>query len=127
MSHLRQTILVVEDEGNVRRTTVDALRELGYTVRHAGSADEALGILEEQPGITLLFTDIMMPGMTGRQLADIVVGRRPGLKVLYTTGYTPHSIMRDGMLDPSVEVLMKPFGLEELARKVRSVLDARAA
>ena len=113
------TILVVEDEAQVRGATVAALRELGYGVRDTGSPEDALAILERPPEVALLFTDMVMPGMTGRKLADIAVQRRPGLKVLYTTGYTPKAILHDD----GVDVLPKPFSLDQLARKIRSVLD----
>jgi CheY-like chemotaxis protein len=120
-----EIILVVEDEDAVRRTTVDAVRELGYTVRHASSGEHALAILEEQPGIKLLFTDVVMPGMSGRKLTDAALARRPDLKVLYTTGYTPNAIVHNGVVDPGVDLLTKPFGLDQVARKLRKVLDAR--
>lgn len=113
------TILVVEDEEQVRRATVAALRELGYGVQDTGSPEEALAILEQPPEVALLFTDMVMPGMTGRKLADNAVQRRPGLKVPYTTGYTPKAILHDD----GIEVLSKPFSLDQLARKIRSVLD----
>ena len=119
-----EIILVVEDEDRVRRTTVEALRELGYTVRHASSADEAMTVLQVQQGVKLLFTDVVMPGKTGRQLVDAVKPDRPDLKVLYTTGYTRNAIVHNGVVDPGVELLMKPFALDQLARKVRSVLDS---
>ncbi|MBX9947244.1 MAG: DUF4118 domain-containing protein [Reyranella sp.] len=122
-----EIILVVEDEDGVRRTTVAALRELGYTVLHAASADEARALLQAQPGIRLLFTDVVMPGTTGRQLVDAVKPRRPDLKVLYTTGYTRDAIVHDGEIDPGIDLLMKPFALDQLARKVRSMLDGETA
>jgi signal transduction histidine kinase/CheY-like chemotaxis protein len=122
-----EIILVVEDEERVRRTTVEALRELGYTVRHAGSADEARSVLQIQPGVRLLFTDVVMPGKTGRQLVDEVKPGRPDLKVLYTTGYTRNAIVHNGVVDPGVDLLMKPFAIDQLARKVRSVLDNEKA
>jgi signal transduction histidine kinase len=118
-----EIILVVEDEERVRHTTVAALRELRYTVRHTGSADEALSILGEQPGIKLLLTDVVMPGMTGRKLAEAASQARSDLKILYMTGYTSNAIVHNNVLDPDVELLPKPFALDQLARKVRSVLD----
>lgn len=124
---LDEIILVVEDEVRVRRATVESLRELGYTVRHAGSADEAKIILQGQPGVRLLFTDVVMPGRTGRQLVDEVKASWPDLKVLYTTGYTRDEITPDGVVDAGVDLLMKPFSIDQLARKVRSVLDSDKA
>ncbi|MGJ7512523.1 ATP-binding protein [Variovorax sp. GT1P44] len=119
----QEIILVVEDEPDVRKVSVFALRSLGYTVRHAGSGKEALDLLEELRGVSLLFTDVVMPGMTGRQLVDAALVRQPGLKVLYTTGYTPNAIVHSGVMDPGVELLTKPFTVDQLARKVRRLLD----
>ncbi len=81
-------------------------------------------MLEREPGIDLLFTDIVMPGgMNGRQLADEAVRRRPGLKVLFTTGYTRNAIVHHGRLDPGVEMIGKPFTFDELAIRIRELLD----
>jgi signal transduction histidine kinase len=118
-----EIILVVEDDARVRDTTVAALRELGYTVRHAASGEQALGLLQEMPRLRLLFTDVVMPGMSGRALAEEAARRRPGIKVLYTTGYTANAIVHNGVVDRGVELIPKPFALDQLARKVRSVLD----
>ena len=104
--------------------SVDALRELGYTVVPAGDAAQAIDQFAIQPRIDLLFTDIVMPGMTGRALADELRKTRPDLKILYTTGYTRNAIVHGGMVDPDVSFLPKPFTIEALARKVREVLDA---
>jgi CheY-like chemotaxis protein len=117
-------VLVVEGEAAVRRYTVDALRELGYTVRHASCGEEALKLLEQTGALTLLFTDVVMPGMTGRQLADVARVNQPGLKVLYTTGYTQNAIVHNGVLDRDAELISKPFTVDQLARKVRKVLAA---
>ncbi|WP_423601690.1 CHASE3 domain-containing protein [Sphingomonas sp. MS122] len=119
-----EIILVVEDEENVRHMSVDALRELGYVVVQASDASQALTVLEIQPRIDLLFTDIVMPDMNGRILADRAREKRPDLKVLYTTGYTRNAIVHNGMLDHDVAFLAKPFTLRQLALKVREVLDA---
>jgi DNA-binding NtrC family response regulator len=107
--------------------SVDALRELGYTVIQAENAEQALQQLDLQPSIALLFTDIVMPDMSGRRLADEAVIRRPGLKVLYTTGYTHNAVIHNGVLNPGVAFLPKPFNLDGLARKVRQVLDGQGA
>jgi signal transduction histidine kinase/ActR/RegA family two-component response regulator len=120
-----EVILVVEDEPAVRRMSVDALRDLGYSVVHAESAAKALQKLDLLPTLSLIFTDIVMPEVNGRQLAEEAVNRRPGLKVLYTTGYTRNAVVHDGTLDPGVALLSKPFSLDQLARKVRQVLDGR--
>jgi PAS domain S-box-containing protein len=117
-----EIILVVEDEERVRRVSVEALRELGYTVLHAADGQEALGTLDANPAIALLFTDIVMPGMNGAQLTAEALLRRPDLKVLYTTGYTRNAVVHNGVLDNGVQLLNKPFTLEQLATKVREVL-----
>jgi CheY-like chemotaxis protein len=119
-----EIILVVEDEEGVRHMSVDALRELGYVVVQASDANQALTVLEIQPRIDLLFTDIVMPDMNGRVLSDRAREARPGLKVLYTTGYTRNAIVHNGMLDHDVAFLAKPFTVQQLALKVREVLDA---
>ncbi|MDF0543137.1 CHASE3 domain-containing protein [Sphingobium sp. H39-3-25] len=119
-----EIILVVEDEERVRHVSVDALRDLGYVVVQASDARHALEVLAVHPRIDLLFTDIVMPDMNGRKLADLARIDRPELKVLYTTGYTRNAIVHNGMLDPGVAFLAKPFTLSQLANKVRQVLDA---
>jgi len=120
-----ETILVVEDEDAVRALTVEGLKDLGYNVVDAAGAEDALELLDRHPGITLLFTDIVMPNVNGRQLADEAVKRRPGLKVLYTTGYTRNAVVHNGTLDPGVRLLGKPFTLDMLARTVRDIIDGR--
>lgn len=120
-----EVVLVVEDEEMVRLVSVDALRELGYVVFEAADGRQALAALEAQPRVDLLFTDVVMPGMNGRQLAEEVATRRPEVKILYTTGYTRNAIVHNGMLDVGVAFLAKPFTLAQLAAKVRQVLDKR--
>jgi signal transduction histidine kinase/ActR/RegA family two-component response regulator len=127
LGNTEEIILVVEDEQRVRHFSVDALRELGYTAISAGDAREALEILAEQPRIALLFTDVVMPEMNGRRLADEARLRRPDLKVLFTTGYTRNAVVHNGMLDPGVAFLAKPFTVSQLAIKIREVLDAPAS
>jgi DNA-binding NtrC family response regulator len=85
-----------------------------------------LRLLDDGEQVTLLFTDVVMPDVSGRQLADRALGKRPNLKVLYTTGYTRNAIVHNGMLDPGTNLLTKPFGIEELAAKVRKILDEEA-
>jgi signal transduction histidine kinase len=118
-----ETILVVEDEAEVRELSVNVLRDLGYAVEQAGDGPSALEVMGLQPRLDLLFTDIVMPGMNGRQLADQAVLARPGLKVLYTTGYTRNAIVHNGVLDADVSLLAKPFTVAQLGQKVREVLD----
>ena len=115
-------ILVVEDEPRMLEMTSQALRELGYTVLHASSAHAALRILNDHPVIGLLLTDVVMPDMNGRQLADRAVLLRPGLRVLFASGYTQNAVVHNGVLDPGVNFLAKPFTLDQLARKVSEVL-----
>jgi signal transduction histidine kinase/CheY-like chemotaxis protein len=114
-------ILVVEDDARVRNFSSEALRELGYTVVEAASGSAALKIIEAGQRVDLLFTDVVMPEMTGRQLADIAVEKLPALKVLYTTGYTRNAVVHNGTLDPATQLLQKPFTLEALAVKVKQV------
>jgi len=118
-----EVILVVEDDPLMRKMSTEALRELGYTAVHSSSAIQALKILGDREDIILLFTDIVMPEVNGKKLADEAVRRRPELKVLYTTGYTHNAIVHGGVLDPGVQLISKPFTLEQLANKVRLVLD----
>ena len=122
-----EIILVVEDESRVRHFAVDALRELGYTAISARGPHEALELIAEQPSISLLFTDIVMPEMNGRRLADRALELRPGLPILYTTGYTRNAVVHNGMLDAGVAFLPKPFTIAQLARKIREVLGGAGA
>ncbi|MFC3580078.1 ATP-binding protein [Sphingomonas hylomeconis] len=117
-------VLVVEDEERVRNNSVEALRELGYTVLHAASGAEALAIIEAGQDVTLLFTDVVMPGMTGRQLADRAAPLLPKMKIVFTTGYTRNAVVHNGILDPGTNFLPKPFGIDQLAAKIAEVLDA---
>ena len=123
MGDLQDTILVVEDEPAVRRFSVEALSELGYRVLEADGAVAALRLLDAHPEISLLFTDVVMPETNGRKLADEALRRRPDLKVLFTTGYTRNAVVHNGVLDADVELIGKPFTVEDLAIKVRQVLD----
>jgi signal transduction histidine kinase/CheY-like chemotaxis protein len=124
---VHETVLVVEDEHRLREVSCAGLRELGYNVLEATNATEALMVLASTPGIDCLFTDIVMPGMTGRQLADEAVKRLPSLKVLYTTGYSRNAVVHNGVLDPGVNFLPKPFTLDQLALKLREVFASSSA
>jgi PAS domain S-box-containing protein len=119
-----ELVLVVEDEPAVRSFSVDALLELGYTVIDAGSAAEALALLDDHPDVALLFTDVVMPDQNGRRLAEEARRRRPDLPVLFTTGYSRNAIVHNGVLDPGVQMIGKPFTVAELGQRVRQVLDA---
>lgn len=121
-----ETILVVEDDADVRSSVVEILGELGYRVIEARDGLSALRELDAYLETRLLLTDVGLPGgMNGRQLADEALRRRPGLKVLFASGYARNAIVHHGRLDPGVELIMKPFTYAELAAKVRRVLDAR--
>jgi CheY-like chemotaxis protein len=117
-------VLVVEDEEAMRQFSVDALRDLGYRVVEAPGAERALELLATQSDIKLLFTDVVMPGMNGARLSAAALELRPDLKVLYTTGYTRNAVVHNGVLDPGVQLIGKPFTVEALASKLREVLDA---
>ncbi len=119
-----ERILVVEDDEDVRLSTVTILRDLGYSVIEASDGPAALRVLEQQPQIVLLFTDVGLPGgLDGRQLANEALRRRPGLKVLFTTGYARNAIVHNGRLDHGVEFIGKPFTSAGLAAKIRHILD----
>jgi len=121
----RETILVVEDDETLRDYAVDSLTEMGYRVFAAAQGSAALEVLAREPDIDLMFTDIVMPGGTnGRELADEAIRLRPGLKVLFTTGYTRNAIIHHGRLDAGVKLISKPFSFEDLGAKIRSILDA---
>ena len=119
-----QRILVVEDDDDVRAYTVEILRELGYMVLEAHDGPSAIRLLERQEQrVDLLFTDIVMPGLSGRELADAARLSHPALKVLYTSGYARNAIVHGGRLDPGVEMIAKPFTYQGLAEKIADVLD----
>jgi two-component system, cell cycle sensor histidine kinase and response regulator CckA len=118
-----ETILVVEDEKAVRELTVRILQQLGYTILTASSGTEALEISRAHDGhIDLLLTDVVMPIMSGRQLADHLQVTRPQTKVLFLSGYTENTVVHHGVLDAGVDFLPKPFSRENLSRKLREVL-----
>lgn len=121
-SQSHETVLVVEDDADVRAATVAMLEELEYAVVQADSGAAALQILEASQEIALLMTDVVMPGMDGRQLADEAQRRWPDLRVLFTTGYTRNAIVHNGVLDPGVSMIGKPYTLEALSQKVSEVL-----
>ncbi|MCC6912213.1 MAG: CHASE3 domain-containing protein [Rhodospirillaceae bacterium] len=118
-----ETILVVEDDDAVRKLAVEGLSELGYAVLQADHAVQALKLLDEHPAVVLLFTDVVMPNVNGRELADEAQRRRPNLKVLFTTGYTRNAVVHNGTLDPGVRLLGKPYTLQQLGSTVRDILD----
>ena len=119
-----ESVLVVEDDSDVRDYVVETLASLGYKVFEAGEAESALRLLDENPSVHLLLTDGVMPGMNGRKLAEEARLRRPDLKILYMTGYSRNAIMHQGRLDIGVDLLQKPISSEQLASAVRRMLDA---
>ncbi len=120
----QEWVLVVEDEPAVRQLSVDALGLLGYRVLEADGAAAALKLIDAHPEIALLFTDVVMPDVNGRKLAEEALRRRPQLKVLFTTGYTRNAVVHNGVLDAGVRLIGKPYTLEDLAVRVREALDA---
>jgi CheY-like chemotaxis protein len=120
----QETILVVEDEERVRSMTVEALRTLGYRVVSAAGGEQALGMLDGGQPLHMLFTDMVMPGMNGRALADRIKALQPHVKVLYTTGYTGDAVAENGDFDHKGAFLAKPFTVDQLAVKIRATLDA---
>ncbi len=119
-----EIILLVEDEERVRAFAAEALQQLGYTVLVAASGPQAVKLLGGGVRPHLLLTDVVMPDMTGRELANVVSGMLPLLKVLYMTGYTRNAVVHNGVLDPGTHFLAKPFSIDQLADKVREVLDS---
>jgi len=118
-----ETVLVVEDNDDVRSYSMATLAELGYRVLAAHDADAALVILRSDAPVDLLFTDVVLPGQSGRVLADQARRLRPGLKVLFTTGYSRNAIVHHGRLDPGVQLITKPFTYDQLAGRIRDLLD----
>lgn len=121
-----EIVLVVEDEEQVRRFAVDALRDLGYQVQHAVNGEDALAMMQKLPQLSLLFTDVVMPGMTGPELARRLREARPDLKVLYTTGYARQAFEEQDLLAEGSALLPKPYTIVQLAQAVRRLLDGAA-
>jgi CheY-like chemotaxis protein len=123
--HSGEALLVVEDDPDVRAYVVEVLRDLGYRILEAQDAEAALQLMA-QPDVRvdLLLTDVILPGMNGRQLADELKKRQPGLKTLFMTGYSRDAIVHEGRLAPGVELMQKPLTQLLLATRIRAVLDA---
>jgi PAS domain S-box-containing protein len=117
------TVLVVEDDGDVREYIVSALSQLRYSVLEAGEASTALSVIECHPEVDILLTDVGLPGINGRQLADEASRRHPGIKILFISGYAKDAVVHNGVLDTGVELLSKPFTMNGLARKIAQVLQ----
>ncbi|MDQ3481893.1 MAG: ATP-binding protein [Pseudomonadota bacterium] len=119
-----ETILVIEDHERLREYSAGVLRELGYHVLEAADGQAGLTLLRERPEVDLLFTDVVLPGLNGREVADLAMEFRPDLKVLFTTGYSRNAIIHNGRLDEGVSLITKPFTFTALASKVREMLDS---
>ena len=117
-----EMVLVVEDDESVRMLVVDVLKELGYRVVEAIDGTEAIPIIEGTGRIDLLISDVGLPGLNGRQLAEIAMTARPALKVLFITGYAATAASRADFLAPGMEMITKPFAIDDLAQKVREIL-----
>lgn len=119
-----ETVLVVDDEPLVRMLVVEQLEELGYTVLEADDGPSALKIIDTKQPIDLLVTDVGLPrGMNGRQLADAARVQRPGLEVMFITGYAENAVLNHGHLEPGMHIMTKPFEMEAFARRVRELID----
>ena len=119
-----QTVLVVDDEPTVRMLATEVLTELGYHPIEAEDGREGLAILNTGRRVDLLITDVGLPGgMNGRQVADAARVARPGLKVLFITGYAENAVLSHGHLDPGMHILTKPFAMDELGRRVSAILE----
>jgi CheY-like chemotaxis protein len=118
-----ETVLVVEDAEGLRLLATKLLERLGYTVLVAANATQAMQVFEDNSGIDVVLTDVVMPGGSGPELTKRLIGRRPELKVIYMSGYTDEAIVNHGVLDPGIAFLHKPFTSETLSRKIRETLD----
>ena len=114
--------MLVEDDPAVRMLVLNLLKELGYQAYEAQDAMTALPLLESATRVDLLVTDVGLPGMNGRQLAEIARQRRPDLKVLFMTGYAEKAAERQGFLDQGMDMVAKPFSIDLLANKIRAML-----
>jgi CheY-like chemotaxis protein len=119
-----ETVLVVEDETSVRELVVDVLNDLGYRALEAPDGPTSLQLLRSPERIDLLITDVGLPGMNGRQVADAAREHRPGLKVLFITGYAENAAMANGFLAPGMEMVTKPFAIDALATRIRDMINA---
>jgi CheY-like chemotaxis protein len=117
-----ETVLVVDDEPTVRMLVTEVLHDLGYTALEAADGSAGLELLNSSARIDLLISDVGLPGMNGRQLADAARVRRPELKVLFITGYAEASLLTHGQLEAGMSVLTKPFVVETLATRIRELV-----
>jgi CheY-like chemotaxis protein len=119
-----ETVLLVEDEPSVRLLIAEVLRELGYALIEAATAELALPILASNVRLDLMITDVGLPGLNGRQLAEIGRHYRPALKVLFVTGYAEHATKRGDFLGPGMKMVTKPFSMEAVAITIREMIES---
>ncbi|MCG7364514.1 response regulator, partial [Roseomonas sp. ACRSG] len=119
-----ETVLVVDDEPVIRMLVVEVLQDLGYAALEAADGAAALELLQEEGRLDLLVTDVGLPGgLNGRQLADAARAGRPGLKVLFITGFAETAALGNGRLEPGMQVMTKPFALDALATRIRAIIE----
>ena len=124
IKHIGETILVIDDEPTVRMIMTEVLGELGYIVLEAKDGPTGLKILQSDARIDLLVSDVGLPGgMNGRQVADAARATRPGLKVLFVTGYAENAAIGNGLLDAGMQVITKPFVMSDLGSKVKELIE----
>jgi PAS domain S-box-containing protein len=119
-----ETVLVVEDDAQVRMLILEVLRDLKYHALEASSPEQALALIDTQRRIDLMISDVGLPGLNGRQLAEIARSRKPGLKILFITGYVAQGGVRGEFLEPGMDMLMKPFALDALTDKIREMIHS---
>jgi CheY-like chemotaxis protein len=118
-----EVVLLIEDETAVRELVVDVLEELGYRAVQAADGPSGLKLLQSGMRLDLLVTDIGLPGLNGRQVADAARQKRPDLKVLFMTGYAENATIANGFLEPGMEMITKPFAVEALATRIRDMIE----
>ncbi len=121
-----EVVLVVEDEPVVRGLIVETLSELGYTALEAADGAKGVEMLQSRRRIDLLVTDIGLPELNGRQVADAGRSLRPGLKVLFMTGYAENAALASGFLEPGMSMITKPFAMEALATRIRAIVEGES-
>ena len=120
-----ETVLLVEDEDMVRNLVNRALTRNGYTVLKAEDGMQAIQCMEScKDEVRLLITDVVLPKMSGREIADVMTAVRPNLKVLFMSGYTDNAIVHHGILDEGINFIQKPFSTKDLLKRIRSILDS---
>jgi CheY-like chemotaxis protein len=119
-----ETVLVVEDDAQVRMLILEVLRDLKYRALEASSPEQALAAIDSHGRIDLMISDVGLPGLNGRQLAEIARKRKPDLKILFITGYAAQAGIRGEFLDAGMDMMMKPFALDALTEKIREMIHA---